>query len=162
MLKKAIAWLLDDAKIGPHTAERLRQHCLPAETDKQRALRLLQMYGCADILRLSADQVELIRSVVERCPDDSVNLEYMVKVDGIMQGPAPAPSKPKLAIGQIWRRRDGETATVDSFVKLCDDDPYPFGAGGNWYTDEGGLYIHGEDHLDLVEYLGQDNPPCEH
>lgn len=145
MLEKAIHWLLDDGKIGPETANRLRGHCLP-ETDKQKALRLLQMYGCADILRLSADQVKLIRSVVERCPDDS------------------APSKPRLAVGQIWRRRNGAIVTVERFIG--NNAPFYFVADDFTYTAEGQYRIGGRHALDLVEYVGQVNytepKSCEH
>ena len=154
MLEKAIDWLLDDGKIGPQTANRLRRHCLP-ETDKQIALGLLQMYGRTDIdchLMLSVSQVELIRSVVERCPDDYS--QFSVKVDGIMQGPPPPPSKPKLAVGQVWRRRDGQTATVIGSNNFNEEDDYPFCAGGEWYTDEGCYFSDKSSHpFDLVECL---------
>jgi|694.fasta_scaffold112335_6 hypothetical protein len=151
MLNKAIAWLAAQSIVKDQaTIVKLREHCLPTESDKQKALRLLQEQINLAFLKLSADQARLILSVVERCPDD-----YSQS------------TKPKLALGQIWRRRDGEVVTIDEFTSCS---TYPFlaivvaGAFAKYkynYTSEGYHYAHrAESSYDLVECLY--NPPCEH
>jgi hypothetical protein len=146
MLNKAIAWLAAQSIVKDQaTIAKLREHCLPTESDKQKALRLLQAVADHPFLKLSADQARLILSVVERCPDDHSQS-----------------TKPKLALGQIWRRRDGEVVTIDGFAPCG---PYPFGtstsAGTEVYTSEGYYYIGGaESPYDLAECLY--NPSCEH
>ena len=45
--------------------------------------------------------------------------------------PEPTPAKPALAVGQLWRRRDGEVVTVDFTSGDC------FSAGEWWYDPNG-------------------------
>jgi hypothetical protein len=146
MLNKAIAWLAAQSIVKDQaTIAKLRKHCLPTESDKQKALMLLLLAINDPFFKLSADQARLICGVVERCPDD-----YSQS------------TKPKLALGQKWLRRDGEVVIIDGFSPRA---IYPFSTststGTEWYTSEG--YYHAnraESPYDLVECLY--SPSCEH
>ena len=146
MLNRAIAWLAAQSIVKDQaTVAKLREHCLPTESDKQKALKWLETFGLP-FLQLSPDQARLILSVVERCPDD-----YSQS------------TKPKLALGQRWRRRDGEVVTIDEFT--LGSTRYPFktrcSTGIEIYTSEGYCNASGaESPYDLVECLY--SPSCEH
>ena len=75
---------------------------------------------------------------------------------GLRATPAPQPTKPALAVGQRWRRRDGEIVTID---KIDRNHPWgsthPFWADRNSYTPEGSACATGElgHPQDLIELL---------
>lgn len=62
-----------------------------------------------------------------------------------------APTKPALAAGQRWRRRDGEVVTITEHDTSNDTD-YPFRAGGHWYRVDGTSCID-DSNADLVELI---------
>jgi hypothetical protein len=65
------------------------------------------------------------------------------------------PSKPKLAVGQVWRRRDRKTITIESYDKCIDrfhcSDGYFYGANGKAYLDsQVGTHIQDIELVELV------------
>lgn len=63
--------------------------------------------------------------------------------------------KPALAVGQRWRRRDGEVVTIDKFDRNHSfGRTHPFWAGRSSYTPSGSCMLSGSPHAwDLVELL---------
>jgi len=61
------------------------------------------------------------------------------------------PVKQALAVGQQWRRRDGEVVTISTH-DVSDYTGYPFCAGGHWYRVDGSSCINDSD-ADLVELI---------
>lgn len=76
--------------------------------------------------------------------------------------PAPEPvasDRPALAVGQTWRRRDGEVVTI---VKNDGSDEWPFETSdGKWYAPNGYLYsaLH-IDKQDLIELISEAPEPA--
>ena len=65
--------------------------------------------------------------------------------------------KPPLAVGQSWRRRDGEVVEITRGTD--DGDGYPYYADHNWYGPDGKSNIHDcRPGLELVEFLPPPSP----
>lgn len=68
------------------------------------------------------------------------------------------PSKPKLAVGQVWRRRDGKTITIESYDKcidgldrFCCSCSYVYGDNGKAYLDsQAGTHIQDVEFVELI------------
>lgn len=81
--------------------------------------------------------------------------------------PETAPSKPKLAVGQVWRRRDSKTITIESYDKCIDrfrcSCSYVYGANGKAYLDsQAGTHIQDVELVELIldsrrESVGEQN-----
>ena len=75
--------------------------------------------------------------------------------------PEPEPTKPALAVGQRWRRRDGEVVTVDKINRNHQwGSTHPFWAGWHSYTREGANQADGVlgNSCDLIELISKPEP----
>ena len=73
----------------------------------------------------------------------------------------PAPTKPALAVGQRWRRRDGAVVTVDKINRNHQwGSTHPFWAGWHSYTPEGANQADGVlgNSCDLIELISKPEP----
>ena len=76
--------------------------------------------------------------------------------------PAPVVSKPAIAFGQTWRRRDGEVVTIDGIYRdHALGRTHPFTAGGGLYTPEGfAAAVAGVSQpFDLIELISEAPTP---